>query len=260
MGSQVCRAAVQAGHEVVSLSRRGEPTEESEAYGLEGVEWRKADATVPKDIILLVREVKPDAIVHCIGVLFDCNSLLYSYNQTMSGCGSVPDPVKGTYQKVIADTAMNAFHAIVVLNARDLPFVFISTCEVGWNTGENGILGSIAGFFARLVPSMHEYLTKKKEIEDAMIHGIGVPEICKKRSYAARPIVFRPSMVTTEKHPRSFLASLMSLSPFSDRPVSGTDLAASVLAAIEDKSARGVFRRNDIVYLAGKHVAQVKDS
>ena len=252
VGSHVCKEALRRGHSVVSFTRRGSPTEDSPAYGLEGVEWEAGDASNARAVLLLVKRIKPDAVVHCIGVLFDCNSWLAGWNKTVSGCGSVPDAKKGTYENVIKNTAMAAFHAIAFLNEEHLPFVYVSVCEAGWHKGDMGPLGSLAAFFTRFIPSAQEYLLRKREVEDAMLYGIGVPDICKRRAHAARPVVFRPSVVLTDEHPRPCLSSLFTMSPFSDGPIRATDLASAMVAAVEQPSVRGVYRRRDILKLGAR--------
>ena len=252
VGSNVCRVALQEGWKVTSITRRGAPGPESEAHELEGVDWKTCDATNARAVLLLMRDIKPTAIVHCVGVLFDCNSWLGSLNSVMSGCQSKPDKKKGTYENIIKNTAMSAFHAVALLNRTELPFVFISTAEVGWLTGDLGILGSITGKLSKAIPFLNEYLSRKREVEDAMLYGIGVPDICKRRGNAARPIVMRPSLVVTDKATRSCWPMLFSLNPVSDGPVHAKDLSKSILRIIEDQDLRGIFRRRAIRELAAK--------
>eukprot|EP00659_Diplonema_papillatum_P009156 gene9156-14199_t len=242
VGSRVCRRALLEGWKVCSLTRRGAPADTGEAFG--GVEWRACDATNARALLTVIREVKPDAIVHCIGALFDCNSWLYSLNRSMSGCGSVPDKKKGTYENIIKQTAMNALHAIAFVNRDRLPFIFLSACEVGWKTGDNGCLGTVAGYLAP--PFLQEYLRNKAAVEAAMLRGVGVPDICKRRAGAARPVVFRPSLVVSDDNARHALSLLMSFNPVSDPPVHVDHLAAAIVLAASDPSVRGVYRRRDI--------------
>eukprot|EP01063_Lacrimia_lanifica_P004939 TRINITY_DN1278_c0_g1_i10.p1 TRINITY_DN1278_c0_g1~~TRINITY_DN1278_c0_g1_i10.p1 ORF type:complete len:268 (+),score=88.65 TRINITY_DN1278_c0_g1_i10:119-922(+) len=247
VGSAVCKEALRRGYRVVSMTRRGAPGPESPAHGLDGVDWREGDAASARQTLMLVREVRPAAIVHCIGVLFDCDSWFASLNPVMSGCGSVPDAKKGTYERVIKETAMSAFHAVAFLNEKELPFVFISAAEAGWGRGEMGPLARIAGWLTPLFPSLNTYLHTKLAVEDAMLRGIGVPDICRRRSYAARSIVFRPTMVVPDAAPASCLASCVTYSPVNDRPVTAAQLAAAVLAGVEDEACRGVYRRRAIL-------------
>eukprot|EP01060_Flectonema_neradi_P029866 TRINITY_DN4230_c0_g1_i1.p2 TRINITY_DN4230_c0_g1~~TRINITY_DN4230_c0_g1_i1.p2 ORF type:complete len:289 (+),score=38.64 TRINITY_DN4230_c0_g1_i1:63-869(+) len=252
VGSNVCKTALKEGWKVTSISRRGAPEEGTEAHSLEGVDWKSCDATNARAVLLLMREIKPTAIVHCIGVLFDSESWLASLNPYMSGCSSKPDPKKGTYENIIKNTAMSAFHAVALLNRSELPFVFVSVSEVGWLTGDLGILGTIVGKLTKAIPFLSEYLFRKREVEDAMLYGIGVPEICKRRGNAARPIVMRPSLVMTDTAARHCWPLLFSLSPVNDGPVHAKDLSKSILRLIDDPSQRGIFRRRAIRELAAR--------
>ena len=68
VGRQVVKYAVQSGYEVTSLSRRGEnPKPNDDVYAQ--VEWCAGNALDKATVTKYVD--KADAVVHCIGLLFD---------------------------------------------------------------------------------------------------------------------------------------------------------------------------------------------
>ena len=109
VGREVCKNAVQQGYAVTSLSRRGEcplPGDEFLSQVLAScarcasltpltppdvrrqVEWTAGDALDKSTIDTAVG--KADAVVHCIGLLFDANSGLTFLNTFTSASGSKP--------------------------------------------------------------------------------------------------------------------------------------------------------------------------
>ena len=66
IGSEVCRIAVNEGHEVVGLSRSGRPEELSEDW-LDEVDWVQASVLEPETWREHLQGA--DAVIHCIGIL-----------------------------------------------------------------------------------------------------------------------------------------------------------------------------------------------
>jgi len=86
LGSEVAKRAVASQKfDVSSLSRRGKP--ESNAIG--GVEYISGDATDEEMIKSVISSGSYDAVVHCIGLLFDSDSGLDQFNVLVSGSGSI---------------------------------------------------------------------------------------------------------------------------------------------------------------------------
>jgi NADH dehydrogenase len=65
IGRQVCRLAVEAGHQVVSLARGGRPRG-AEPW-MEGVQWLMTDVFYPHSWNRHLADT--DAVVHCIGII-----------------------------------------------------------------------------------------------------------------------------------------------------------------------------------------------
>ena len=86
LGSEVAKRAVASQKfDVSSFSRRGKP--ESNAIG--GVEYISGDATDEEMIKSVISSGSYDAVVHCIGLLFDSDSGLDQFNVLVSGSGSI---------------------------------------------------------------------------------------------------------------------------------------------------------------------------
>lgn len=86
IGSEVCRVAVQAGHEVTGLARRGRPGHS--APWAERVRWVAADVLEPASWRDELRGVS--AVVHCVGIARE-------------------DPARGiTFERVNGDAAITA--------------------------------------------------------------------------------------------------------------------------------------------------------
>lgn len=67
IGSQVCRAAVEAGHDVVGLGRSGRP--KGAAAWMDRVTWAAADVLEPD--AWRHHLVGCDAVVHCVGIVVE---------------------------------------------------------------------------------------------------------------------------------------------------------------------------------------------
>eukprot|EP01062_Namystynia_karyoxenos_P067840 TRINITY_DN61941_c0_g1_i1.p2 TRINITY_DN61941_c0_g1~~TRINITY_DN61941_c0_g1_i1.p2 ORF type:complete len:277 (+),score=77.10 TRINITY_DN61941_c0_g1_i1:89-919(+) len=252
VGSAVAEVALSQGWQVVSLSRRGRPAPGGPGSRLEGVDWRQGDAANPTQTLRLVKEIRPQGIVHCIGALFDAQSWLRSWNKRGSVSGSEPAD-KDTYDRITFQTASSALHATVVLARAGLPFAFISAAEAGWGFGEQGCLGSCAGLCAP--PWLRRYLRAKRRVEDALLRGIDVPPACRQRSNKVRPIIFRPSIVYSPSQGcRVEVALFKGLSaariPCVSRPVELSVLARAVVAAVSDEGVSGVQLWRDMEALA----------
>jgi hypothetical protein len=102
VGREVCKYAVQNGFAVTSLSRRGQ-TPDPEDELLSQVDWHAGNALDKATVDKYVGDA--DAVVHCIGLLFDVESGLQSFNRFTSFSQSKPDP-ESTYDNITRKTAL----------------------------------------------------------------------------------------------------------------------------------------------------------
>eukprot|EP00124_Ichthyophonus_hoferi_P000321 Ihof_evm17s11 gene=Ihof_evmTU17s11 len=99
VGRSVCKAAVQRGLEVISLSRRG--VAPLDAPWTKKVDWRKGDALDPESYHGLLQDTT--AVVHTVGILLE-GSNYKSYLR----CGSreVKPTTTETYERANRDSAL----------------------------------------------------------------------------------------------------------------------------------------------------------
>eukprot|EP00301_Raphidiophrys_heterophryoidea_P017359 c27276_g1_i1.p1 GENE.c27276_g1_i1~~c27276_g1_i1.p1 ORF type:complete len:275 (+),score=47.59 c27276_g1_i1:38-862(+) len=83
IGRHVCRAALQRGAKVVSLSRRGAPSSLNEEPWMRHVDWQKGDAIDPATTAELLKDCQ--GVVHAVGRLID---------------DSAPGPISRVYRSV----------------------------------------------------------------------------------------------------------------------------------------------------------------
>ena len=231
VGSRFVELASRRGHEIVSVSRNAalkSPSSSSQCKGVKYVQGDAADASALADIINSEGAASFDACFHSIGLLFDSESGLGSWNRLISGAGSVPR-AGDTYDKV---TTATAFNAIDILNdahsksggTKKIPFVFVSAAEAGWTRP------APIGWLER-------YLAAKRSVERRLLSG----EAC-----SLRPVILRPGLVYDPTKPAdvakvagSFVGYYAGL-PFASKPVEVGAIAAAALRAIADPSVLGV--------------------
>lgn len=228
-------------YDVTSLSRRGRPSENA----IDGVNYLTGDATVSGTMDEIVGSQSYDAIVHCIGLLFDAESGLAQYNRLVSGSGSV---IKdgATYDDITRKTAIYAIEAAEKLAKEkkvEVPFIFTSAAEAGWLEKEMQPGGKILDGF--LAPDwLKRYLSAKRSVE-AKLNEAGDQKLL-------RPVIFRPSLIFSYDRFASlppvgafFVGNKLGL-PFVDRPVTVQNLANAMVSALKDESVRGVQRYSQI--------------
>ena len=136
VGREVCKYAVRSGaFEVTSLSRRGECPKPDDPE-LSQVSWNAGNALDKAVVSKYVNE--NDAVVHCIGLLFDVNSGLTFLNTFTSASSSKPDD-ESTYDNITRKTACNTIEALrnkarlsSLFGGSKAPFAFVSCAEAGW--------------------------------------------------------------------------------------------------------------------------------
>ena len=182
VGKRFIDSAITRNFEIVSLSRRGTPTDYAPS---KEVTWVKGDASNKKDITSVFAKYGPfDGCVHAAGLLFDSKSGLQSINKYASGSSSEPS-TNATYDQVTRDAAFNVLDVWKVKNDR-CPFVFISAAEVSWT-------------FPAPFDWLKRYLAAKLQVESKML-TLG-------NTKRLRPVIFRPSLIWTWDRPISALLS-----------------------------------------------------
>eukprot|EP00047_Mylnosiga_fluctuans_P005707 m.242218 g.242218 ORF g.242218 m.242218 type:complete len:254 (-) comp13988_c0_seq1:130-891(-) len=169
IGRAVCRAAVQQGLAVTSITRSGVPG--CDRPWASKVTWAAGDALEPSTYESLVD--KNTTIVHSVGLLVENSSYkkLFTKNSvsTQSNTGA-------TYESVNRDTAIKAGEVAAAKGARS--FVYVSAA------------GAPPGIDKR-------YISTKREAEDALLTH---PEF--------RTIILRPGFVYSEEHPKTLALAL----------------------------------------------------
>jgi GDP-mannose 4,6 dehydratase len=248
LGQEVCKKAIQEGYSVVTLSRRGTPSSLSSSgnnnYNNNNnnnrIDYRKGDARQKESIRNILQEGNVCGIVHCIGLLFDTQSGLGSYNVYVSGSKSLPDN-DSTYDTITRQTAFNAIDATIeyVQNStsnmsKPIPFCFTSAAEAGW---PDVLFGKQ---IERIMPQfIHRYMVAKRAVEHKLLSS---------PTNIIRPIIVRPSLIYTKNQ----LASIPAVTtftllnqiglPFVDRPVTVDSLSTTIVKSMSDEAIRGIQR------------------
>lgn len=278
LGQTICRRALLEGYSVTSLSRRGRPINVDDGTGRTTttttttksfsssssatIDYRVGDARQVESISRILQEGDYVGIIHCIGLLFDDESGLGTYNRLVSGSGSVPD-ANSTYDTITRLSAFNAIDAAMAYweqqqqqqkksNDDDdgssssssdnrLPFVFISAAEAGWPDVVGG--AQIEQFIA---PEwLRRYLSAKRAVENKLLKDTDVTKVL-------RPIIARPSLMYSLDRPASYLSvgaffvgNRLGL-PFVDRPVTVQSVANAMVRSLSRESVEGVLRYPEI--------------
>lgn len=248
LGGEFSKRAIASNYRVTSLSRRGKPSEGA----IDGVNYITGDATEYGVVSSIANDEDYDAIVHCIGLLFDANSGLADYNRFVSGSGSI---IKegATYDDITRKTAIYAIEAAEELaRARSsnepTSFIFTSAAEVGWQEDDMQPGGKLLEQF--LAPDwLKRYLQAKRAVEARLIEG--------EEAGFVRPVVFRPSLIYSYDRLGSlppvgaFIIGNKAGLPFVDRPVTVQSLANAMVATLgKDLSVSGIQRFKDVDRLA----------
>jgi len=249
VGSQVCKLAVERGHVVTSLSRRGLNPQPDDPL-MQKVNWVQGDASDAATVANLCNG--RDAVVHAIGALFDSASGLGSLNKIVSGSGSMPDE-GDDYDKITYRTASNAISGAtkransagyktkqLLEKKGDLPFLFVSAAEAGWPDV------SFGKQVETTAPDwLKRYLKAKRAVEAEL-----------RASTCLRTVVFRPSLIWNWKKldvlpaiPIFNIASALGV-PFVDKTVRVETLSRAIVAALEDTSVSGVQRFGEMEALS----------
>ncbi|KAL3938906.1 MAG: hypothetical protein SGBAC_006282 [Bacillariaceae sp.] len=248
LGQTICKRATLEGYAVTSVSRRGKPSPSEASETRLGsyfrkVDYRKGDARQFDTISNILKEGGYVGVIHCIGLLFDDDSGLGTYNRFVSGSGSIPDG-GSSYDTITRLTALNAIDAtLAYLHEQgrldsNFPFVFSSAAEAGWPNVRGG--QQVERFLA---PDwLKRYLKAKREVE-AKLNEASPP---------LRPVIVRPSLIYSLDRPASYLpvgaffvGNRIGL-PFVDRPVTVQSLANAMVRSISRTSVRGVQRYTEI--------------
>ena len=242
VGREVCKNALQQGYAVTSLSRRGENPKPGDEL-LEQVTWRAGNALDKATIDSAVGDA--DAVVHCIGLLFDANSGLTWANTFTSASGSKPTE-ESTYDNITRKTALMVLDALksrlVLPGSPPIPYAFVSCAEAGWPDVAFGDKVE-----ATAPDWLQRYLVAKRAVEGAM--G-GADRI--------RPIIMRPSLIWDWKKfdvlpviPVFNIASALGV-PFVDKTVRVDTIGKAIVAGLVDAEVSGVQRYPEMESLASR--------
>jgi len=249
LGQAVCQRAIRDGYQVTSLSRRGLPSGDPESSAMSTIDYRKGDARKIEPVANILDEGGYVGVVHAIGLLFDQDSGLGSYNVFVSGSGSVLDE-ESTYDAITRQTAFNAIDATIEYSTNaqmqsPIPFCFTSAAEAGWPDMTPG--GPQVEEY--LAPKwLKRYLKAKREVEAKLLSS---------PLELIRPVIVRPSLIYSLDRPASYLpvgaffvGNKLGL-PFVDRPVTVQSLSSAIVRSVGRNSVRGVQRYAQIDELAG---------
>jgi len=223
VGATVAKLALDRGYEVVSLSRRGQPSADSKLAGLTQITWEQGDATKAEDVQNVLAAGGFTGVVHAIGMLFEGD-----LNKFASGSGSIPSE-GATYDDITRKTAFNAMDAAVTNGVKKIGFV--SAAEARWDFDDK--------FVGTPVEWLHRYLLAKRAVEARL-------EVLKKEE-GIQSVIMRPSLIWTWEKPGALppvaaftIGNALGL-PFVDKPVSVDLLAAAMLNGLETDSESGIF-------------------
>ena len=244
VGREVCKYAVQAGFEVTSLSRRGECPLPKDEY-LSQVSWNAGSALDKATVNKYVGQA--DAVVHCIGLLFDVNSGLTGLNNVVSGSRAAVDPDESTYDNITRRSAlmiieaMRAKAALPALMGKRAPIAFVSCAESGWPDVRFGdrVEASAPEWLQR-------YLVAKRAVEAALMESTG----------QLRPVIVRPSLIWNWQKldvlpiiPVFNIASALGV-PFVDKTVRVEDVGRAIVQGLLDDTVSGVQRFGEMEELS----------
>eukprot|EP01066_Platyproteum_vivax_P006960 Platyproteum_vivax@DN2600_c0_g1_i1.p2 len=122
VGRKVCRHAVQLGHKVTCLSRRGGCPKDIAGFGwASSVEWLKGSALD----VSTYQEVseRSDGIIHCIGTLIDssCPTPLQQLYTTLKGSpNKLSDKNTSTYEAINTLTVSRAANLLASLSKKEV--------------------------------------------------------------------------------------------------------------------------------------------
>jgi hypothetical protein len=242
----VCKRAVAAGYRVTSLSRRGQPPDDADE-ALAAVEWCAGNALDEATVRQYVSEA--DAVVHCIGLLFDVDSGLTSLNRFTSFSKSQAD-AESTYDNITRKTAILLIEALkarlalpTALGGKRVPFAFVSCAEAGWPDVPFGEQVEAAS------PDwLRRYLVAKRAVEAALDESTD----------RLRPIIIRPSFIWNWQKldilpaiPLFNIASAVGV-PFVDKAVRVEAVGAAIVAGLQDEGVEGVQRFPQVEALAAR--------
>jgi len=233
VGREVVKKARDKGYTVISLSRRGKLTGETD----KSVTWVSGDASEAKTVTAILDDFGPfDGCIHAVGLLLDVDSGLSALNKFASGSGSAPG-LESTYDRVTRQTGFTIIDCLsakaALSNEGPKPFVFVSAAEAGWTQKSP-------------VAFLERYLIAKRAVEEKAL-----------ASSVLRTIILRPSLIWTKEKPAAFLSVIPFFIgnyiglPFIDKPVQLSTLVDTALSSLEDTNIQGILRYTEMEKIAG---------
>ncbi|KAL3926059.1 MAG: hypothetical protein SGPRY_003486 [Prymnesium sp.] len=287
VGREVCRFAVQNGFTVTSLSRRGECPLPGDKW-LSQVQWKAGNALDPQTVSTSVANA--DAVVHCIGLLFDARLLIRDDHTIFSqsahpistiSCGRLGQiltprtttcllPLSCLAALLPQITRKTAILVIEALKKRaqlseytgelPTPMAFVSAAEAGWPEVAYGDkVEEIAPDWLKerephLIRSYLRYLVAKRAVEAELERSTDVVRPSAGASLGSH--IARPSFIWNyEKLDVLPLVPIFNIAsslgvPFVDKTVRVEDVGKAIVSGLLDKKVRGVQRYNKIEALS----------
>jgi len=230
---------------VTSVSRRGECPLPGDKW-LSQVDWQSGNALDETTITSFLASA--DAVVHCIGLLFDVESGLLNLNAFTSFSKSLPDD-DSTYDNITRKSAMLVINALSkraqLPEFRDLPptpMAFMSAAEAGWPDVKYG------DQVEALAPDwLKRYLAAKRAVEAELL-----------KSPSIRSVIIRPSFIWNFAKldalplvPIFNIASFLGV-PFVDKTVRVEDVGKAIVVGLLNENVQGVQRYMQIESLAAE--------
>eukprot|EP00298_Acanthocystis_sp_HF-20_P025083 c36800_g1_i1.p1 GENE.c36800_g1_i1~~c36800_g1_i1.p1 ORF type:complete len:250 (+),score=126.89 c36800_g1_i1:50-799(+) len=235
VGKAVCRAAVQRGLRVISLSRKGQPVVNEEQPWMKSVVWKRGDARDATLVRSLLQEFEVKSVIHTVGTLIDAKtaqSVQKTYNY-FRGDGQLETR---TFDEVNRDCALNCAAA-----AAEYPkcesFVFMSASM---------------SRPVQVVPFLKRYITAKQQVEQQLSQ---YPENVL-RTVSLRPGIIYDEMISFT-HTLAILTAI-GLIPFRLIPAIPSPLTPAVhVRVIADSALEAAFNSNVKGIFEGEEINRI---
>lgn len=256
VGSHFVEGCLRRDIEVVSVSRRGKPANNL-LLEQNKVQWVKGDMRRIEEMENIYEQYGPfTGVFHSIGLLFDKDSGLQSFNKYASGSNSVPAS-DATYDDITRVTAINALNIISNKNrdGKRIPFIFVSAAEAAWT-------------FPAPVNFLERYLIAKRAVEKAVLNsadvrGVVLRYLCYLLTHSlTRSLThyFRPSLIWSLERPQAlisvipfYIAASINV-PFVDKPVLVSTLVNAAINSMLDEETSGIKSYKEMEALSSRRI------
>ncbi|PVU94264.1 hypothetical protein BB561_002672 [Smittium simulii] len=227
IGSEICRTALRAGHQVTALCRSG--SAKSNNPENKEIQWVGCDVFEPETYRKELESC--DTVVHSMGLLMENDyKKIVNYNFFKSGPASNPQdtPNLNTYERINRDSALILAEAASKSNIKT--FVFISAHDTPPFVDDR-------------------YITSKREAEKRISEYTEFRSVFLRPSLvydSSRPLVLPIAFgqhifnFMSEKTPLGCIVDKTMLKKWKAPPVLNSDLAQTVVSAIENANISGI--------------------